>query len=173
MSGPLSNLLSSKNVKTAVPLIKDNSLVPLRLKSLIHERIEKGDVIKWEFVTTGPVDQNDGGQIMPGSLGSMVFQTTRFYGKDGPEAAVGRAMQEVSRYIDALLGTADQPNPKGKPERPELLDQAAAAQGVLQLDPAVVASLVGQTLLATIKVKTGDFVGNEISRVYFPADKGA
>ena len=173
MSGPLSNLLSTKSAQTTVPQIGLNQLVPLRLLSLKHERTEKGDKFNWEFQTTAPVQQDGGGQINPGDFGSKQFVTMCMWGKDGLEAAVGRTMTSIGKFMDALLGTGDAGNKKGKPERPDLLDPAAAAQNVVQLNPEVVGQLVGQTLLAEFKQKTGGYEGTEIAKVHFPGDKQA
>ena len=172
-NGPLSTLLSTTSAKTAIPMIKDGAYATLRLVKLTQENIpDKGETFKWEFDLVAPVDSTDHGvQILPGALGAKQFHTMRMYGKDGRDAAVGRTMTEVGKFIDALLGTGDVGNTKGKPERPELFDQGAAAQGVAQLDPETVNRLIGQELLAQMKVRTGDYTGNEIGKVFFPADK--
>lgn len=175
MQGPLSTMLSTTSAKTSIPMIKDGAYATLRLVKLVQENLpDKGETFKFEFDLVSPVESSDPGvQILPGQLGAKQFHTIRMYGKDGREAAVGRAMTEIGKYMDALLGTGDAGNTKGKPERPEIFDQGMAAQGVAQLDQGVVAQLVGKELLAQMKVRTGDFTGNEIGKVFFPADKRA
>lgn len=155
-TAPLSIDLNMEGVKTAVPMIADGSLVKLKLANLTQTSNDKGTTLKWEFDLVDPAPNTDGGQILPGALGSKVFETIPLYAK--PDAKDPKwFLSKIAKRLDALLGTGDAGNSKGKPARPSL-------------NPQTVTALIGQTMIAKISVRTGEYTGNEIKEAYFPGD---
>jgi len=156
---PLDISMNLGDTKTAVPMIKDGELVELRLVNLSQQTVEKGKSLKFEYDLVNPAPDSEGGTINPGAMGSKVFENIQLYAK--PDAKDPKWYEKkIATRIDALLGTGDKDNKKGKPVRPDLNAQ-------------LVPQLIGKTLVAKMAVKTGEYTGNEIRSVTFPGDIAA
>ena len=69
--------------------------------------------------------------------------------------------ESIAQRIDALLGTGDKDNKKGKPARPDLSGQ-------------LVPQLIGKELVAKMRVQQDDaFTGNRVATVTYPGDIAA
>ncbi len=169
MSHPLSFSLDTQAATTTIPMIRDGHHATFRLTSLEQVNGEKGASAKFIFDLVEPAPTTDGGQIVPGGLGAKQFVNIQFYSKpDAKDPAW--FVKKASQYVDALLGTGDVGNQKGKPSRPQFFNLEAHKQGVIQVNPEIIGQLVGKTLVAKMKVKTGDYEGNEFGNVMFPGD---
>jgi hypothetical protein len=156
---PLDISLNLGDTKTAIPMIKDGEHAPLRLVNLGQVKTEKGKSLKFEYDLTHPVPDSEGGVINPGAMGSKVFENIQLYAK--PDAKDPKWYEKrIASRIDALLGTGDKDNKKGKPPRPDLNSQ-------------LVPQLIGKILIAKMRVRTGEYTGNEIASVTFPGDIAA
>jgi hypothetical protein len=156
MSEPLDITLNLDDTKTAIPAIADNTMVSLRLANLTQVKTEKGNSLRWEYDLVEPANDTDGGKINPGDFGSKIFEHIALYSR--PDAKDPDWFKKrIASRIDALLGTGDRGNPKGKPERPALSAK-------------LVPELIGKTLVAKMRVRKDDFGGNEIASVTFPGD---
>lgn len=154
--GPLDISLDLSQTKTQVPLIADGVMVELRLANITKQTSPKGDSLKFEYDITQPVPNTEGGQILPGAMGAKQFENIQLYAK--PDAKDPKWFEKkIATRMDALLGTGDAENTKGKPDRPQFNSDTAAL-------------MVGKTMLVKMKVKTGEYVGNEFGAVYFPGD---
>jgi hypothetical protein len=154
---PLSVSLSTEMAKTSVPLIADGVYAEFRLTELTQQDIAgKGASTKWKFELVKPTVTTEGTPMNPGDFGSMQFVNIQLYAKadaKDPQWFV----KKIAQYQDALLGTGDPGNAKGKPTRPNF-------------DATAVSQMLGKTLIAKMKVKTGEYVGNEFASVMFPGD---
>jgi len=159
-NAPLSITLNTSAAKTSVPLIQDNVICEFRLTELTFPMVEgKGQSTKWKFELVKPTVTTEGTPMNPGDFGSTQFVNIQLYAK--PDAKDPQwFVKRIAAMLDALLGTGDPGNPKGKPARPDFSSQ-------------LVPTLIGKTLLAKMKVKTGEYVGNEFAAVFFPGDHGA
>ena len=156
---PLDISLNLGDTKTAVPMVKDGELVELRLKSLTQQVGEKGKSLRFEYDLVNPAPDSEGGTIMPGAMGSKVFENIQLYAK--PDAKDPKWYEKrIASRNDAHLGTGDRDNKKGKEVRPDLTAQ-------------LVPVLIGKTLVAKMRVRTGEYTGNEIASVTFPGDIAA
>ena len=155
--GPLSISLDIAGIKTAIPLIKDGQLAKFRFVELNQTSNDKGQALQFVYELVDPVPTQDGCILNPGDFGSKFFEHIQLYAK--PDAKDPEwFVKKIATRIDALLGTGDPDNDKGKPARPILDNQ-------------LVPTLVGQCLIAKVKVTT--FEGqdrNEFATVYFPGD---
>lgn len=158
-NGPLSINLSTSTAKTSVPTIPENVKVPFRLIGITSNTPEgkSGPVLTFEFELVQPTVDKSGKTLNPGDFGSKQFHKVYCYAKEGskdPTYYLGK----IAQIQDALLGTGDPGNDKGKPERPDFNDETAA-------------QLYGKVLIATMKVKSDEFGGgNEFGKLQFPAD---
>lgn len=156
---PLDISLNLSDAKVAIPVIKDGELVPLKLADLGVSTNEKGKTINFEYELVNPAPDTDGGTINPGAMGSKIFENVALYAK--PDAKDPKWFEKrIASRIDALLGTGDKDNKKGKPQRPDLNAQ-------------LVPQLIGKVLVAKMRVRTGEYTGNEIASVTFPGDIAA
>lgn len=157
---PLSISLNLSGTKTAIPMVKDGELTELRLTSLSQIGTEKGNSLRFEYDLVNPTPDNEGGVINPGGFGSKIFENVAMYAK--PDAKDPKWYEGViAKRIDALLGTGDAGNKKGKPTRPDLSAE-------------LVPQLIGKTLVAKMKVQQDDnFTGNRLGAVHFPGDIAA
>jgi hypothetical protein len=157
---PLDISLNLSGTKTAVPMVQDGAMVKLRLTSLSQLRGEKGNSLKFEYDLVEPAPDTEGGTINPGAFGSKIFEQIALYAK--PDAKDPRWFEKnIAQRIDALLGTGDAGNKKGKPTRPDFNGQ-------------LVPQLIGKDLIAKMKVQSDDnFTGNRIVSVTFPGDIAA
>lgn len=170
-SGPLDINYDVSGTKTAVPIITDGHIVEFRLGKLTLERTEKGPSTKWEYDLVNPAPDTEGGQILPGGMGAKQFENIQLYAKAD---AKDRAwfVKKIATRMDALLGTGDPDNKKGKPARPQFFVMPVNPNDP-QLNPETVAALIGKTMVVKMKIKTGDYVGNEFGTVTFPGDIAA
>lgn len=157
---PLSISLNLSGTKTAIPMIADGTMVRLRLVSLSQIKGDKGNTLRFEYDLVEPAPDTEGGTINPGAFGSKIFENVALYAK--PDAKDPLWFNSViSKRIDALLGTGDPGNKKGKPVRPDLSAE-------------VVPQLIGKELVAKMKVQQDDnFTGNRIQTVTYPGDIAA
>lgn len=156
---PLDISLNLGDTKTAIPMVKDGELVVLRLAALGQTTSEKGKGIRFEYDLVNPAPDTEGGVINPGAMGSKIFENIQLYAK--PDAKDPKWYEKrIASRIDALLGTGDKDNKKNKPVRPDLNAQ-------------LVPQLIGKTLVAKMKVRTGEYTGNEIGSVTHPGDIAA
>lgn len=159
MSGPLSFNLDLSKAKTEVPQFAENQYVEMRFTELTQHESEKGPSIKFRWELVSPAAGADGAPITPGTFGSTFFETIQLYAK--PDAKDPKWFEKkISSRIDALLGTGDEGNKKGKPTRPDFT-------------PALVPSLIGKTAFLKFKAKTGEYSGNEISDIRHPSEMQA
>jgi hypothetical protein len=156
---PLSISVNLADTKTAIPMVRDGELVSLKLVNLGQVTSEKGKSLRFEYDLVNPAPDTDGGTINPGAMGSKIFEHIQLYAK--PDAKDPKWYEKrIATRIDALLGTGDKDNKKGKPARPDLNAQ-------------LVPQLIGKVLVAKMKVRTGEYTGNEIGSVTFPGDIAA
>ena len=154
--GPLSITLDTSAAKTAIPLIADGKFCDFQLKQVTQKDGEKGATISFEFDLVNPTTDTDGNPILPGGLGSKQFVNIQCYAKEDAKDSKW-FVKKLARYIDALLGTGDPGNAKGKPARPDFNSE-------------LVPQLIGKTLKAKVKVRTGEYTGNDFADVFFPPD---
>lgn len=162
-SGPLDINLDLSKTKTTVPMIADGHLCELRLEKVAQKQASdnKGNMVVFEWKITQPCPNTEGGQIKPGEMGATIFDNIALFDKNTPAGTVPEwASRRIAQRIDAVLGTGDEGNPKGKPSRP-----AFNAETVSQM--------IGKVMVAKMKVKGGDFPGNELGTLTFPGDISA
>lgn len=160
MSGPLNLSAPTAQAQTAVPMFVENQYVKVRFKDVGQDEVpDKGNVIKFTFETVDPAPNQDGGTILPGGFGSLIFVQVQDYDKNTPKGGPMPkwATEKLAKITDAFLGTGDVGNKKGKPPRPDF-------------GPAIVPNLIGQVAFFKFKNKTGDFVGQDVSSFTFPGD---
>jgi hypothetical protein len=158
---PLDIQLPTDTTKTAIPQIAAETWVKFRLTSIKKVIAEKGTQIKFEFDALDPVQSEDGTIIEPGKLGSKQLVTVPLYAKEGAKNPTW-FVERVCKIMDAILGTGDPENKKGKPVRPVF-------------NPEVAAAMTGGVFLGRM-VKRKDEQGverTEIGEFAFPADKQA
>lgn len=152
-SGPLSITLPTSTTKSAMPQIASNTWAKFKYAAPVKQRTiageGKGDVLDFEFHLAEPASDTEGKTINPGGVGSKQFHTVFMYGKDGKEAALDRATKEVNKILDAMLGTGDPGNAKGKPARPDFNNE---------LQP----SLIGLTFWGKVRARQNDPSRNDI-----------
>jgi hypothetical protein len=118
-------------------------------------------MLKFEYDLVEPAPTADGGTIQPGQMGAKMFENIALFDKNTPAGTVPQwALERIAKRQDALLGTGDANNKKGKPARPAF-------------GPEAVEQMIGKELVAKMKVRTGDYTGNEFDQVYFPGDIAA
>lgn len=161
--GPLSIELALSDTKTAVPLVAHDHMTVLRLVNVTQKTVDRpngagqGAQINFEFTLVEPVPSADGAGIVPGAFGSTIFETVPLYAKADAKNP-NWFKEKISKILDALLGTGDPGNTKGKPPRPNLSAQ-------------LVPDLIGKTVVAKIKVDTYEGVTrNKIDTYTFPGD---
>lgn len=132
-------------------------MVRWQFAGIKEESGEKGKTLILEWNTIHPVANTDAGIIEVGALGSKLFDRIQLYGGKEVEGETPWYIKKLSTRIDALLGTADANNTKNKPVRPDFNNETVAA-------------MIGKVLVAKMKVKTGDYTGNEFGTLYFPGD---
>lgn len=162
-TGPLDINLDLSKTKTTVPMVAEGHLCEWRFeKAGMKQAGEgKGNMITMEWKLTQPAPNTEGGQIKPGEMGATLFENIALFDKNTPTGQIPEwAQKRIAQRIDALLGTGDEGNPKGKPTRP-----AFNAETVSQM--------IGKTVVAKMKVKGGDFPGNEFGTLTFPGDIAA
>lgn len=162
---PVSISLNTSSVKTSIPVIADGHQVRSRLAKIaqLEPKDGKGANIGgqviggllFEYHTLEPAPTTDGGQVKPGF---PIFERIMFYDKDTPMGEMPeRVAQRISKHIDAFLGTGDVDDKKGKPARPEFTGETVAA-------------MIGKEAFLKLKAKTGEYEGNDVSKLTFPGD---
>jgi hypothetical protein len=162
-TGPLDINLDLSKTKTTVPMVAEGHLCEWRLENVGTKQTneDKGKMVVFTWKLTQPAPNTEGGQIKPGEMGATLFDNVALFDKNTPKNEVPEwANKRIAQRIDALLGTGDEGNPKGKPTRP-----AFNAETVSQM--------IGKTVVAKMKVKGGDFPGNEFGTLTFPGDIAA
>lgn len=143
--------------KTAVPMIADGHYCRVRLAKITQTEKDGKPSTKWEFQTVEPTPSTEGTTINPNF---PIFENIPLYDKEGGKGTPGWWKVKIAKNMDALLGTGDVDNKKGKPPRPTF-------------DAGTVANLIGKEAVAKMKVVTGDFDGNNIASLTFPGDISA
>lgn len=165
MNGPLSISINTASAKTGIPKFADNSWVHLRCAEVKFDSTEKGHVVKWKWELVDPAASEEsaagtGEPILPGKFGSTYFETVQLYDKNtDPNNPVvpDWAVTKLSVREDALLNTGDADNKKGKDVRPNF-------------DQDLLPTLFGKTCWAQMKIRKGEYEGNEISKMMSEAD---
>lgn len=177
MSGPLSIAMNLAEAKVAFPICQDGVYVTWRCSKVSLDSRElkepssgvvennHGKYLKLDFDLVDPAPDTDGQQILPGKPGSKFFDSTNLYSKNDAKDP-GWFVKKIAGRIDALLGTADADNKKGKPPRPNI-DLTSPT-----LDADLAALLVGKTLVARMRVSNSAEFGtrSEFGDIRFPAD---
>lgn len=160
-TGPLDISLDLSNTKTTVPMVMEGHLCEWRFVRAGTKTSENGKTVVLEWDLVNPAPNTEGGQIKPGEMGSKLFENIALYDKNTPKDQVPEwANKRIAQRIDGVLGTGDLGNPKGKPARPVF-------------NAETVTKMIGQTMVAKMKVRGGDYVGNEFGQITFPGDISA
>lgn len=153
---PLSFDLNTADAKTTLPAFNPTDYVQWRFTGVKETPNENGNVLTFEFDLAAPAATVDGGVLKPGDFGAKHFHRVFLYAKDTPKGVIPeRAKQDIAKLQDALLGTGDVGNAKGKPVRPAFNGNT-------------VGSMVGSVLYAKMKVD-GEY-GNKFGHLMFPGD---
>lgn len=158
-SGPLSTSFDLSGTKTTIPTIANDQWCKLRLTNVSEKPDDKqrGPVITWEWELAEPAPGSDGQTIQPGAMGSKLFDNIYCWAKPDSKDKDWFKKKMAAR-IDAILNTGDPDNKKGKAVRPG------------NFDAGLVSQMLGQCVLAKIKVKGGEFTGNEIDKIVHLSD---
>ena len=147
---PLEIDLDLSGVSTAQPLIRHGHVGRVRLADISGVKNDSNQTValKWEFrlVEPAPAQDAEGSPLPDVNANYPIFVRINL-GQDF-------LLVKQAKFMDALLGTGDKNNTKGKPDRPNL-------------NAAVVASMVGREAIARVSVshgKTG-YVGNDIDKL--------
>lgn len=154
-TAPVSIAMDLSSHKTTVPVIANDRWVKARLANLTQASNEKGNMLKFEYHLLEPAPTVDGGQVSPGF---PIFENVVLYNKDTPPGQIPEmAKSRICKRIDAMLGTGDPGNKKGRPERPNFSGE-------------LVPTLIGKELYLQLVAKTGDYECNDVKQVRNPAD---
>lgn len=158
-TAPLSISMELGDVKTGIPILLNNHIALCTVESIDQLKYEKGPGVRFKFKLAEECPTNDGKTV---SAGFPVSANIWGFDKNTPEGEwPERSKQAIARYLDAIFGTGDPGNTKGKPPRPAL-------------DGATVADAIGKPVLLKFKaVPDGQYAGTEITAAYFPSDKSA
>lgn len=126
MNAPLSISIPTNNAKVGIPDIAYDTWVRLQLKNISQDTNEKGPIVTFEFELMDPASNTDGGTILPGQVGSKVFDKVYCYGQDDKKPEDRFYVQKICKRIDAILHTGDPDNKKNLPPRPEFNGETAA-----------------------------------------------
>lgn len=161
-TGPLDITINTKDIKTTVPMVADGHYAKWKLANVSKQINDKGPALKFEWDLVDPAPNTEGGQILPGQMGAKLFENITLYDKNTTPPAIPKwASERIAKRQDALLGTGDAGNPKGKPLRPDF-------------SPECVQQMLGKFLIAKMRVKTSDSgVNSEFASVVFPGDISA
>lgn len=160
---PLSITLGTQNATTSIPLIADNHLAKLRLQSITQSGPQgkrSWSQINFDFKLVDNAPTIEGAEV---NAGFPIFVSIPLGSKDDANKTPAWAEKRVAQLLDALLGTGDKGNAKGKPARPDL-------------SAAIVPDLIGKEMIGKIIVRkyTGESgveqSSNDVSQYYFPAD---
>lgn len=156
MSEPLSISFDLADVKTAIPIILDGHICRVRFVNVVQSLKDNDPAkpsLKWEFHLLDPAPTNEGGMVAPGF---KLFENIACYAKEGAQKPKW-FLEKICKFIDGFLGTADADNKKNKPPRPKF-------------DANTVQMMIGKESFVKVKVKTGEYTGNEIASLTFPGD---
>jgi AP2 domain. len=146
---PLNTTLDLSQIQTTVPLIADGATPKVRLKNITQGDRDGSVVIKWEFVLVDPAPAQDGTQVRAGFPLFTTFDISRDF-----------LVEKMTRFMDALLGTGDANNRKGRPARPRFNSET-------------VSQMLGAEAYARITVsrsKKSDYVANDIGSLIHKED---
>lgn len=158
MPGPLSIQLNTA-VKTSVPAFQPNQLIAFRCADIQEGQTDKGKTIKftWELVEPSPSTDPEK-PIMPNAFGSKVFDTVFLYDKNTPPDQIpDRAIAAVAARQDAVLGTGEPDNKKGKTVRPPFNAECVQA-------------MLGQISYLQFRPAKDDGTGQDIKSFTYPGD---
>lgn len=173
---PLSINLDLSQTKVAFPMAAPDTYAKWRVakvttdnKTLDHPAVGVvengvGRVLKIEFDLDEPVADSDGEQILPGKPGAKFFWQCNLYSKTDAKDPTW-FVKKICGLVDALLGTSDSDNKKGKPTRPPL--NLGAPDFAAQLGSLI----IGQLIVAKMTIST--FEGttrSDFKSIHFPAD---
>lgn len=157
---PLSISLPTSTAKTTVPLIAEGQFVKWQLKSVKEDTNDNGKFLTFTCQLAAPTVTTEGEPLTPDSpVGNMFWHKIYLYDKNHPGVVPPRAITGVCQLIDAVLGTGDANNTKGKPARPEF-------------DDSTIAAMTNQTFYAKMRVRTSDSYGpqNDFGQLLNEAD---
>lgn len=165
-TGPLSTAFNLSGVSTARPVIADGHLCHARFAGVKLLPTEKGNMMSWEFHLLDEAPTGElGKSVKPGfSLNERIY----LYGKDVPPGEIPpRAIVNMCKIIDAILGTDNPENKKGRPVRPDFSTDSIE-QTVAKMNEAMLA----QEVWFIVKVKNDDKYGaqNDIAKFIFRED---
>lgn len=155
MSDPLSISFDTTGIKTGRPVIADNHICKVRLANISEGSNDNGKFIIFEYHLLDPAPTTEGDQVKPGF---SVRENVYLYDKETPPDQIPkRSLEKICARQDAFLGTGDVGNKKKRPERPPF-------------GPDCAASMIGKEAYLKVKVKTGEYTGNEVVTVINPQD---
>jgi hypothetical protein len=146
---PLNINLDLSQVVTTIPLIADGQTPLVRLKSITQGDRDGVVVLKWEFILVTPAQTQEGTEVRPGFPLFVNFALDQDW-----------LVQKMTRFMDALLGTGDTNNNKGRPARPRFNAETAA-------------QMLGGEAYARVIVtrsKKSDYVGNDVASLIHKDD---
>lgn len=144
---PLSISLPTSTAKTTVPVIAEGQFVKWQFVSVKEDSNDNGKFLTFTCKLAAPTVTTEGEPLTPESpVGNMFWHKIYLYDKNTPGVIPPRAITAVSQFIDALLGTGDASNTKGKPARPEFNDETVAA-------------MTNQFFFAKMRVRNDDVYG--------------
>jgi hypothetical protein len=148
-TSPLNINLDLSQIVTTIPLIADGQTALVRLKNITQGDRDGVIILKWEFVLVNPAQSQEGAEVR---AGFPLF--TNFYMDQE------WLVQKMTRFMDALLGTGDAHNSKGRPARP-------------RFNAETVSQMLGAEAYARITVsrsKKSDYVANDIASLVHKED---
>ncbi len=177
--GPLSTTYSLAAAKTAFPMAQKGVLAQWRCTNVTSEMKElkeesvgiiengQGRALKFEFELVNPVSDCDGVPILPGKPGSKMTRTINLFARVSGKSH-DWFIRSICDIVDALLGTADADNKKGKPPRPDInLGSPTVGAELAQI-------LVSRELIAKMDVRTHEGNTNsDFEKLFFPPDLAA
>lgn len=124
-SGPLTFQLPTHETKTAIPVPAEGQWYRLRLVSIEQLTDEEGKAsVRFNSELVDPTPQDGGGTLEPGKFGSKINITVPLYAKADAKNKTWY-LEKISKIQDAVMGTGDPDNKKGKPVRPQLTQEVA------------------------------------------------
>lgn len=155
-ASPVSISLDLSKQSTQKPIIK-NDLVRVRCAKISQGKNDNGDSIHFEWHLLDGAESTDGKELKPGF---PVFDAIYLYSKNEPGVIPDMAKTKISKRMDALLGTGDEGNEKGRPTRPNSFIDA-------------IPNMIAKEAWLKLKIKTGENASNEIVEVRSIADMSA
>ena len=156
---PLSISLSTSTAKTTIPMVANDTWAKLRFNRVSQKYIkDKGDALTFEYELVDPTASSDGAVILPGALGSRIFEDIQLYAKADAKDPEWY-LKKISKRQDAVLGTGDEGNKKNRPTRPNF-------------DASCITKMTGGIFFGKFKVgkDQNGLDRSEIADVAFPED---